>query len=226
MTHDAPAIFDAHASIYDGPRRRLIPPFDRFYDTAVEAVGLSAAPPRRILDLGAGTGLLSVRVADAHPDAHVDLLDAAPAMLEQAGAVLGDRATLHVGDFTDALPAGPFDAIVSSLAIHHLDDAGKRDLYARAHDALVPGGVFVNADQVAGPTALFDDHFAAWHQRESFALGCSEQEWADSMQRRAFDRCASARDQLRWLDEAGFADVESMFQDHIFAVMVGRKATS
>jgi tRNA (cmo5U34)-methyltransferase len=224
MTHKhAPAIFEAHAPGYDGPRRRLIPPFDRFYDTAVEAIGLSATPPRRILDLGAGTGLLSVRAADAYPEAHLVLLDAAPAMLDQAMAALGDRATAHVGDFMEPLPEGPFDAVCSSLAIHHLEDPGKRDLFARVHAALVPGGVFVNADQVAGPTALFDEHYAAWHHRESFALGVTEQEWADSMQRRVFDRCAGAREQLTWLSEAGFTDVEAMFQDHIFAVLVARK---
>jgi tRNA (cmo5U34)-methyltransferase len=146
-------------------------------------------------------------------------------MLEQAGVAVGARATLHVGDFADALPAGPFDAITSSLAIHHLDDDAKRDLYARVHAALAPGGVFVNADQVAAPTPLFDAHYAQWHHAASLALGVTAQEWADSLERRAFDRCASARDQLRWLGEAGFGDdVECLFQDHIFAVLVARRA--
>jgi tRNA (cmo5U34)-methyltransferase len=225
MTHDdAPAIFDAHAQIYDASRRRLIPPFDRFYDTAVEAVSLCATPPRRILDLGAGTGLLSARIADAHPGAELHLLDAAPAMLEQAMTTLGDGATPHVGDLNDPLPAGPFGAVVSSLAIHHLDDAAKRELFARVHAALEPGGVFVNADQVAGPTPLFAQWYATWHEQTSVALGATRQEWDESLERRAFDRCATLRDQLTWLSDAGFADVDCLFSDHLFAVLVARRA--
>jgi tRNA (cmo5U34)-methyltransferase len=225
MTHeDAPAIFDAQAAGYNAVRRRLIPPFDRFYDTAVEALELCPSPPRRILDLGAGTGLLSARVAAAHPDAELHLLDAAPAMLEQAATALGERATVHVGDFTQPLPGGAFDAVVSSLAIHHLEDAGKRDLYARVHDALTPGGVFANAEQVTGPTPLFAEHYARWHHEQSVALGTTEQEWAGYLERRVFDRLATVADQLAWLSQAGFADVDCLFQDHLFAVLVARKA--
>jgi len=70
---------------------------------------------------------------------------------------LGEDATYVTGDLASPLPAGPWDAIVSALAIHHLEDDGKRDLFARAHDALGDGGVFVNAEQVSGPTALLGD---------------------------------------------------------------------
>ena len=61
------------------------------------------------------------------------------------GAALGEDATYVTGDLASPLPAGPWDAIVSALAIHHLEDDGNRDLFARAHDALGDGGVFVNA---------------------------------------------------------------------------------
>ncbi len=224
MTHDsAPAIFDAHAAGYDAARRRLIPPFDRFYDTAVEAAGLGIAPLRRVLDIGAGTGLLSRRIADAHPHAELNLFDGAPAMLEQAREALGDRARIHVGDFAGTLPPGPFDAVVSSLAIHHLDNPGKRELFARVLDALAPGAMFVNAEQVIGPTPRIDAQYAAWHKRASFALGTTEQEWDESLERRAFDRSATVADQLQWLTGAGFTDVDCPFQDHLFAVLVARR---
>jgi len=226
MTHDsAPTIFDAHAAGYDAARRRLIPPFDRFYGAAVDALALSASPPRRILDLGAGTGLLSAMIAGVHPDAELHLLDAAPAMLDQALERLAGRAWIHVGDLADALPPGPFDAIVSSLAIHHLDDPGKRELFDRVHAALIPGGVFVNAEQVVARSPIVDEHLAAAHQRASFALGTTQEEWDESLERRAFDRCSTVSDQLRWLTEAGFSDVECVFREQIFAVLVARRAS-
>ncbi|HTI32821.1 MAG TPA: methyltransferase, partial [Miltoncostaea sp.] len=77
-THRAPIAFDAQASTYDHERRILIPPYDAFYGTAVEALDLARRPIRDVLDLGAGTGLLAARVAAAHPDAALTLVDGAP----------------------------------------------------------------------------------------------------------------------------------------------------
>ena len=113
--------------------------------------------PRRVLDLGAGTGLLTGFVRATYPEAELTLLDGAAPMLDRARATLGDERTRYVvGDLADPLPDGPWDAIVSALAIHHLDDAGKRALFARVRGALAAGGVFVNAEQVAGESPWLD----------------------------------------------------------------------
>ena len=69
MTHSATHTFHAYAADYDAARRRLVPMFDTFYGTAVQALGLAPGPITRVLDLGAGTGLLSRRVPAAHPGA-------------------------------------------------------------------------------------------------------------------------------------------------------------
>jgi tRNA (cmo5U34)-methyltransferase len=220
---DASQTFDRHARDYDAPRRRLIPPFDAFYGAAVSALDVIGASPKRVLDLGAGTGLLAERVADAHRSTDVVLLDAAPEMLEQARRRLGDRVSYVEGDLTAPLPEGRWCAMVSALAIHHLDDDAKRDLFARVHDALSPGGVFVNAEQVAGPTAHLDEHYARWHERESKARGATQEEWDGALERMRHDRCASVESQLGWLREAGFADADCLFKDHRFAVMVARR---
>ncbi|HEY4098492.1 MAG TPA: class I SAM-dependent methyltransferase [Baekduia sp.] len=222
-TSAAPATFDAVAAEYEAPRRRLIPPFDAFYGTAVDALAMLGRPPARVLDLGAGTGILAARVAAAHPEAELVLVDGAPAMLEQARATLGERARLHVADLADPLPAGPFDAVVSALAIHHLDDAGKQALFARVCAALPPGGVFVNAEQVAGPTPCFDARYAAWHEAAARALGATAEEWAAAEERMRHDRCSDVESQLRWLREAGFDAADCLFKDHRFAVLVARR---
>jgi tRNA (cmo5U34)-methyltransferase len=221
-TMDAPAVFQAHAAGYDDPRRRLVPPFDAFYGAAVDAVGLIGAAPKRVLDLGAGTGMLAARVADAHPGAELVLCDGAPAMLDQARERFGDRASYVLADLRDPLPAGGFCAVVSALAIHHLDDAAKRDLFARVHGALRPGGVFVNAEQVLGPSPFFDAQFLAWHEAAARALGTDDAEWAASLQRMEADRCATVADQLAWMREAGL-DSACVFADHRFAVLAGRR---
>ncbi|MEA2299349.1 MAG: tRNA (cmo5U34)-methyltransferase [Solirubrobacteraceae bacterium] len=223
MTDSAPETFDAHAGTYEAQRRRLIPPYDAFYDTAVAALGLVDGPLGQVLDLGAGTGLLARRVRAAYPQAALTLLDGAPAMLEQARGVLGERARYVVGDLGDPLPAGRWSAVVSALAIHHLDDPGKRDLLRRVHAALAPGGVFVNAEQVAAPSPLLGDLYAAWHQRRARAAAASREEWRAARERMRLDHLATVEDQLTWLAQAGFADVDCLFKDHCFAVLVARR---
>jgi tRNA (cmo5U34)-methyltransferase len=224
MADSAPEIFDRHAADYDAVRRRLIPPFDAFYGTAVGALDLIGAPPTRILDLGAGTGLLSRFVADAQPQARLTLLDGAPAMLEQARATLGDRAQYVVADLADPLPDGAWCAIVSALAIHHLEPDEQAALLGRVHDALAPGGIFVNAEQVEGPTPALAEIYAAWHHRRLLEAGGTEAEWQGAVERMRADRRVPVATFLGWLRDAGFADVDCLFKDHRFAVLVGRKA--
>jgi tRNA (cmo5U34)-methyltransferase len=217
---NATQVFNAHAGAYNGARRRLIPPFDAFYGRAVDAIGLTGGKPERILDLGAGTGMLSSFVRAAYPGAHLTLLDSAPQMLAQAREALGeDAATFVEADLHDSLPVGVFDAVVSALAIHHLDDAGKRGLFERVHGALAPGGVFVNAEQVAGPGPAFDDLYARWHEERARAAGSDDAEWAGALERMRYDQCATVEDQLDWLRAAGFAAADCLFKDHRFAVM-------
>ena len=110
------SMFDAHAPDYAATRRRLVPSFDQFYGTAVEALGLIGRPPARVLDLGAGTGLFAGAVAEVYADAELVLLDGSPAMLEQAKGLLGARASYITSRLEEPLPAGPWDAVVSALA--------------------------------------------------------------------------------------------------------------
>jgi tRNA (cmo5U34)-methyltransferase len=223
-TSGAPAAFDAHAAEYEALRRRLVPPFAAFYGTAIEALSLAAQPPRRVLDLGAGTGLLSRFVREAFPQAELVLLDGAPAMLDEARASLVAPAEFVIGDLRAELPRGEFDAVVSALAIHHLEDADKHDLFARVHRALAPGGVFVNAEQVAAPSAPLEASYRAWHREASKALGASDAEWAAAERRMSFDRLATVAHQLAWLKEAGFAASDCLFKRYGFAVLLAQRA--
>jgi tRNA (cmo5U34)-methyltransferase len=218
---DAAQVFNAQAADYDAARRRLIPPFESFYGVAVEAVGLRGAVPQRILDLGAGTGLLSGFLRVAFPEAQLTLVDGAARMLEQARAVLGQQNVTYLeADLTDPLPEGPWDAVVSGLAIHHLSDSDKRSLMARIHAALSSEGVFVNAEQVAGPSPFLSHVYASWHEHQARRAGSDEQEWSAAVDRMAYDRCASVEDQLVWLREAGFREVDCLFKEYRFAVMM------
>src|SRR5213592_3061569 len=110
-----------------------------------ESMLLQALPDRvgRILDLGTGDGRLIALVREAHPEAEALGLDSSEPMLTQAHRRLAaDRVVeLRLHDLREPLPqAGPFDAIVSGLAIHHLEDERKRELFAEVHSLLAPAG--------------------------------------------------------------------------------------
>jgi tRNA (cmo5U34)-methyltransferase len=223
---DPQAWFDRWVGRYDSERRILVPCFDDFYGTAVEVAALGRSGPVRVLDLGAGTGLLAAAIASALPDATFVLLDEAPAMLDQARerlTPLGDRVETVVADLVDPLPAGEFDVIASALAIHHLPDAGKADLYARAAASLAPGGVLVNAEQVAGPTDALDARYRERWDAHTRALGATDEMLGAAAERMAIDLPSSVPAQLDMLRAAGLADVDCLFRSWRFAVMAGWK---
>lgn len=119
-----------------------------------------------ILDLGIGSGVTARLVLAAHPEAQLVGIDASAEMLAGAAQNLDpDRTRLLVGRLEDDLPEGPFDLVISSLAVHHLDDRGKADLFRRIHAVLAPGGRFVladlidpsDADDVVTPIDWIDD---------------------------------------------------------------------
>ena len=111
---------------------------------------------RRILDLGTGDGrLLALLRADRPGDARASGSTSRSSCSASARErFAGDeRVELVEHDLTEPLPAlGRFDAVVSSLAIHHLEHERKRSLYAEVFDLLEPGGVFANFEHVASPS--------------------------------------------------------------------------
>jgi ubiquinone/menaquinone biosynthesis C-methylase UbiE len=134
---------------------RLYDPFlaltmreERFKGDLVEqALG---GAPERILDLGCGTGTLTVRLAQAVPGAEVVGLDGDPKILERARAKAekaGAKITFVHG-FANVLPFGNggFDRVVSSLLFHHLEPDTKRDALREARRVMAKRGSLHIAD--------------------------------------------------------------------------------
>jgi tRNA (cmo5U34)-methyltransferase len=122
-----------------------VPAYPEFQErTAAATEGMTAD---EILELGIGTGETASRILAGRPDARLTAVDSSAQMLERAAQRLPD-AELVRARLEDPLPRGPFDLVVSALAVHHLDAAGKRDLFRRVFDVLRPGGLFVLADVI------------------------------------------------------------------------------
>jgi tRNA (cmo5U34)-methyltransferase len=178
-----------------------------------EALLVDALPGRvdRFLDLGTGNGRLISIVREAHPQARAVGVDLSEPMLARADARFdGDGSVeLRAHDLSDPLPPGEkFDAIVSGLAIHHLEDARKREIFAEILELLQPGGAFANLDLVRSASP-------ALHERFRQEIGRLEDDPAD--------RLADLSAQMGWLRDAGFANVECLFKWRELALMVATR---
>lgn len=166
---------------YEEMIRADIPAYDEFQGVAAEAAGSAA---RSILELGTGTGQTARRLLEHNPAATLIGIDESESMLAVARQVLpAERTSLRVGRLEEPLPEGEFDLVASALCVHHLDGAGKRDLFGRVRERLAGGGSFVLADVVI-PADPGD-------QLTELTPG--------------FDLPDTVSDQLEWLGQAGFA---------------------
>ncbi len=167
----------------------------------------------RILDLGTGDGRLLALLRIDRPEMLGVGLDFSELMLEAARKRFADddRVELVEHDLAEPLPSiGRFDAVVSSMAIHHLEHGRKRSLYGEVFDLLEPGGVFANFEHVASPTHRLHLAFFA-------AIG-EPLEHEDPS-----DRLLDVESQLVWLRGLGFGDVDCYWKWLEMALLIGVK---
>ena len=178
-----------------------------------ESVLLEHVPldARRVLDIGTGDGRLLDHLRRNRPQMLGVGLDFSELMLAAARERFagGEGIELVEHDLTEPLPElGRFDAVVSSMVIHHLEDGRKRSLIDEVFELLEPGGVFANFEHVASPTQrLHEAFFAAIEE----PLECEDPS----------DRTVDVETQLGWLRDAGFDDVDCYWKWLEMALLIG-----
>jgi tRNA (cmo5U34)-methyltransferase len=184
--------------------------------TGGEAALLEALPVTisRVLDLGSGDGRLLSLVRRARPGGSAVALDFSPTMLERLRARFDDdpSVTIIAHDLSRPLPdsLGPFDAIVSCFAIHHVTHPRKRELYEEVYRLLDPGGAFCNLEHVASPTE-------ALHAQFLRALD------VDPSAEDPSNKLLDVETQLGWLRAIGFVDVDCHWKWRELALLAGAK---
>ena len=217
--------FENEAREFDRIILTIIPYYSRMIRSLVGAIPFERSTPLRAIDLGCGTGTVAATILESFPNARITCMDLAENMIACARERLHQYRDVEyiVADFSDFAFSARYDAVVSSLALHHLQsDQDKVVFYRRIFQSLKPGGVFYNADAVlASNESLEILNRNEW--RAFMAQNISQEEiegkWFPKAKEE--DHPSKLMDQLKWLTEIGFVEVDVIWKYFGFAVYGG-----
>jgi tRNA (cmo5U34)-methyltransferase len=201
-------VFDGLTDNYTGKMNRWVPHYQKLLETTIESVPPNARI-KRILDLGCGSGNVSVLAANRFPDSEIFLIDASREMLDIAISRLQDKVTFqfrHAMIQDLYLEESNFDLVTACFSLHHLSGPEKKDVFKKIRSWLKTGGFFSYSD------LFIEKNNSATHSKmiknwEKFVLNNSsgKEDWdflSDHYSR--FDWPNSCETQQKWMKNAGF----------------------
>ena len=243
MNASSPSTFPgevfANIADFDQGIRLLLPHYDEMLEAIAQSLPNSAT---QVLELGCGTGELSLKVLDQRSSVELVAVDYSPRMLTAAQAKIqaagfAEQLTWIEADFgnwaagnEEVWPESPFDACVSSLAIHHLSDPMKLQLFQQIYKCLKPGGCFWNADPILPESPALAEIYQrvreAWTAQQGTTLAEVKAKTAlgTAYGHSSHDHLATLETHLALLRQAGFQHVEVPWKYYGLAVFGGFKS--
>jgi tRNA (cmo5U34)-methyltransferase len=229
MTIDATAaqFFGRMVDDYDSLIRRAVPRYDEMTDLLVAHL---PPGPTRILELGCGTGNLTLRLIEKYPGAEVVTVDAAAEMTRITMSRIASkhpettRVRAVTARFEDvAFAPEEFDLVTSCMSLHHVRD--KAPLYARMSSWLRPRGTIAFADQLLGATdAIQREHWDRWLAHCRQPGHCTPAEVQSLLDHAAaHDHYVPLPEHFRLMSEAGFRSMDCVWRYGMYSVVVGEK---
>lgn len=219
--------FEEEAQQYDGIVKDLIPYYLQMVEAIVNTIPFDNSDSIEVIDLGCGTGTVARAVKNAYPKASLTCLDISGNMLQVADSKLSDaHDTTYINtDFYSFNFSRQYDAVVSSLALHHLvTPEDKRNFYKKIYCGLKAGGIFINADIVLASTDILQQQFMKqWKSFMCRNVSMDEvlNKWIPKYYEE--DSPASLADHFKMLKEAGFDIVDVVWKYYNFAVYMAVK---
>lgn len=235
MTHHEPPpptaaeYFGAMAAGYDSLIRRAVP---RYAEMTERLLAYLPDAPARVLELGCGTGNLTLKIAARYPSAAISFVDAAPEMTSLTRERLaaehpGRDFQVVTARFEDLVfPAASFDLVTSTISLHHVKD--KASLYRKIRAWLAPGGTFRFADQLRGGTER--NHAINWGKWLEFCRekgNCTEAETQSLVDHAAaHDHYTPLAEHFELLIAAGFErrTLDCVWRNWIWGVVTAEAA--
>ncbi|MDE4078866.1 class I SAM-dependent methyltransferase [Methanosphaera sp. Vir-13MRS] len=217
--------FNQAADEYDNLITKTLVNYDEMTDALINAIPDQKSP--RVLDLGCGTGNITEKVLKRFPDAKITCLDVSDKMIDIAKEKLSDYDNIEYvnGDFTIVDIIDKYDAIISSLALHHIpSDEEKKEMYQHIYDALNVGGVFYNAD-VIKPNSEYNQILnEKMNDKYMEEHGVSnEQKTSHKQDRENNDVPSTLVTHIKLLEEVGFEQIDVIWKYYANAVYGGTR---
>ena len=221
--------FGSMADSYDSLIHRAVPRYDEMTARLLEYLPRDV---ERVLELGCGTGNLSLRLAESLPSAAFTLVDGSDEMIALVRSRIGkshprsdDRTTYVQSRFEELeFPARSFDLVVSSISLHHVVDKAK--LYARIRSFMSAGGRFCFADQIRGEPE--SNHEVNWERWLDFCRepgNCTPEE-IDSLVEHAaaHDHYTTLSEHSALLAGAGFSEIDCVWRNWMWGIVTATAA--
>jgi tRNA (cmo5U34)-methyltransferase len=220
----ATGYFGSIVESYDSLIRRAVPRYDEMIARLLDYL---PREPRKVLELGCGTGNLSLLLAGSFPAASLTLVDGSPEMvavtrsrLTDAGLRLVNEPAYIAARFEQlALPEGAFDLVVSSISLHHVAD--KAGLYRRIRAVLRARGRFCFADQIRGEPE--SNHRVNWDRWLDFCREpghCTRDEIESLLDHAAaHDHYLPLSEHVALLSRAGFIQIDCVWRNWMWGIV-------
>lgn len=218
--------YDKMSAEYSALIQRCVPRYHEMLQMLTDYIP-DDLKPKRILELGCGSGLLSQRILKKYPNAEIHLVDLSRDILEQCKSNLNNPKNVKFiqADFKDLVfEEASFDLVYSSIAIHHLINDDKKTLFVNVYKWLRSDGVFIYADQTRGATdEIYKKHMALW-EKASTELGANKEEWDEWMEhQKSHDYHLDFETQLLYLKEAGFSLRDIIWRNLLWTLYFNQK---
>ena len=214
---------------YDDWIKKAISCYHDIFSIATEIIPFSRNSKIRVLDLGAGTGLFSKFIIAKYPYAKFILYDVAYKMLMVAKERFKNKSNQFkfiIDDYKNlkTKKIGDFDLVISSLSIHHLDNFEKKRLFNDSYKILNNNGIFINIDEIKGETKYIQKlYWNKWLEKIK-KNGITEKQIKASIQRRKkYDKESTLIEQIKWMNDSGFSNVDCIYKNYFIGVFFGIK---
>jgi ubiquinone/menaquinone biosynthesis C-methylase UbiE len=209
---------------YDSLIRRAVPRYNEMIARLLDYLPREAGA---VVELGCGTGNLSVHLARRFPSAYLTFVDGSAEMLavtrariEEAGVSLVNEPAYSAARFEElALPANSFDLIVSSISLHHVADLAT--LYQGIRSLVRPGGHFCFADQIRGEPE--SNHRVNWDHWLDFCRqqgNCTEEEIESLLEHAAaHDHYRPLSEHIALLSNSGFGEIDCVWRNLMWGIV-------
>ncbi len=219
--------FEEEALDFDNIILKLVPSYPQMIDALVSAIPFKDSEKIDIIDLGCGTGYVSMAIKERFPNSNLTCLDFAENMIAQAKVRLKKykNVTFYLKDIRKFEFEKSYDAVISSLALHHLETkTDKINFYKKIFRSLKTGGVFYNADIILGSSDFLNNlYIDKWKEFMEKSLPSEKVGDTWLVKHREEDKPEILLDQLSWLKSIGFKDIDVLWKYYNFAVYGGIK---